>query len=275
MKIYISCDMEGISGLNKVDFMHPENMDMEKRRLVTNDVNAAIEGALQAGADTVFVNDTHPPERTIIIEDLNSVAQLIPNGLSFFTLQDIDETFDALFLIGLHSKPGTYKGFLDHVWNPKAIMDIRVNKISVGEIGINAAVAGHYEVPAVLVTGDRAACVEAVNLLREVETVVTKENISRYQARAYPPVSVRQEIAKKAEKALINISKYRPFVMTSPITCEVDFVHTACTQAALLIPGCEMLGPRSVAFKLKDGKKLMELQRLLVMTNASVVDSMY
>ena len=93
----IATDSIDGSGLNKVDFMYPENMDMEKRRLVTQDVNSAIEGALEGGARTIFVNDTHPPERTIIIEELNPAAQLIPNGLSFFTLQDIDETFDDEF----------------------------------------------------------------------------------------------------------------------------------------------------------------------------------
>ena len=275
VNIYISCDIEGISGLNKVDFMYPENMDMEKRRLVTQDVNAAIDGAVEAGAETVFVNDTHPPERTIIIEELNPAAQLIPNGLSFFTLQDIDETFDALFLIGLHSKPGTYKGFLDHVWNPKAIMDIRVNGASLGEIGINAVAAGHFGVPVALVTGDRAACSEAADLLEKVETVVTKENISRYQARAYPPASIHLEIKKVAEEAVRQLDKYRPLVLGSPLTCEVDFVHTAYTQAALLIPGCRMVGSRCVAFTVKNGKELMELQRLLVTVNSSVTDVMY
>jgi D-amino peptidase len=161
------------------------------------------------------------------------------------------------------------------VWNPKAIMGIRVNKVSVGEIGINAAVAGHYKVPVALVTGDRAACEEAKNLLTDVETVVAKENISRYQARAYAPASVRSEITKKAKQALTAISRYRPFVVSPPITCEVDFVHTACTQAAMLVPGCEMLGPRTVVFRIRDGKELMELQRLLVMTNASAMDPMY
>lgn len=197
MRVYISCDIEGISGLTKVDFMYPDNLDMEKRQLVTQDVNAAIiEGALAAGAETVFANDTHPPERTILIEQLHPAAQLIANGMSFFTLQDIDQSFDALFLVGLHSKPGTYRGFLDHAWDPKVIMEVHVNRMSVGEIGLNAVAAGHFGVPTVLVTGDRAACEEAEALLGQVETVVTKENISRYQARAHPQPSFGTEYGR-------------------------------------------------------------------------------
>lgn len=275
MKVYISCDIEGISGLNKVDHMYPEDLSMEKRRLVTRDVNAAIAGALEAGAETLFVNDTHPPERTILIEELDPAAQLIPNGMSFFTLQDIDGSFDALFLLGLHAKPGTLHGFLDHVWNPKAIMDIRVNGISMGEIGLNAVAAGHFGVPTVLVTGDRAACDEAKNLLGEVETVVTKENISRYQARAHPPRLVRERIRARAREALQSLAKYRPFKLDLPLTCEFDFVHTGYTQRSLLIPGCEMVGPRCVTYTAHNGEELLRLQLLLLATIAPAVDPMY
>lgn len=275
MKVYISCDIEGISGLNKVDHMYPEDLSIEKRRLVTQDVNAAIAGALEAGAEVVFVNDTHPPERTILIEELDPVAQLIPNGMSFFTLQDIDDSFDALFLIGLHAKPGTWHGFLDHVWNPKAIVDIRVNGISMGEIGLNALAAGHFGVPTVLVTGDRAACEEARILLGEVETVVTKEGISRYQARARSPRLVQAEIRERAREALEALTKYAPLKLDLPLRCEFDFVHTGFTQRALLIPGCEMVGPRCVACTARDGQDLLRLQLLLLATIAPANDRMY
>jgi D-amino peptidase len=275
VRVYISCDIEGISGLTKVDFMYPDNLDMEKRQLVTQDVNAAIEGALAAGAQTIFVNDTHPPERTILIEQLNPAAQLIPNGMSFFTLQDIDQTFDALFLVGLHSKPGTYGAFLDHVWDPKVIMEVRVNGMSVGEIGLNAIAAGHFGVPTVLVTGDRAACEEAEALLGQVETVVTKENISRYQARAHSPALVRDRIRERAAAVLGSIVQYRPFLLDLPLRYEVDFVHTACTQKALLIPGCEMVGPRCVGCTLADGEELLKFQLLLLGMVQHAKDEMY
>jgi D-amino peptidase len=275
MRVYISCDIEGISGLNKVDYMYPEDLSIEKRRLVTQDVNAAIAGALEAGARIVFVNDTHPPERTILIDELDPAAQLIPNGMSFFTLQDIDDSFDALFLIGLHAKPGTWRGFLDHVWNPKAIVDIRVNGISMGEIGLNAVAAGHFGVPTALVTGDRAACEEAKNLLGEVETVVTKEGVSRYQARVRSPRLVREEIRGRAREALKSLGKYPPFNLNLPLKCEFDFVHTGFTQRALLIPGCEMIGPRCVAYTARDGKELLQLQLVLLATIAPANDPMY
>jgi len=275
VRVYISCDIEGISGLTKVDFMYPDHLDMEKRQLVTQDVNAAIEGALAAGAQTIFVNDTHPPERTILVEQLNPVAQLIPNGMSFFTLQDIDRSFDALFLLGLHSKPGTYGGFLDHVWDPKVIMEIRVNDMPVGEIGLNAIAAGHFGVPTVLVTGDRAACEEAGVLLGQVETVVTKEGISRYQARALPPTLVRERIRERAAASMRDIARYRPYLVDLPLRYEVDFVHTGCTQKALLIPGCEMVAPRCVGCTLADGEELLRFQLLLLAVVQQAKDDMY
>jgi D-amino peptidase len=264
LKVYIWVDLEGISGLTKADQMYADDQSMDKRRLVTADVNAAIEGAIEAGATTVYINDTHPPERTILIEELNPVAQLIPNGVAQFTAAELDDSFAAMFALGLHAKPGTQKGFLDHCWDPKQIMDIRVNGVSMGEIGLTALAAGHFGVPMVLVTGDRAGCCEAEALLGRVETVITKEAVSRYQARCLAPAVTRAAIRAGARRSLQGLSDYRPFRMALPLQCEVDFVHWQCTEWAIKIPGAEIVGPRCVRFTARDGRELLGLQLLIV-----------
>jgi len=127
------------------------------------------------------------------------------------------------------------------------------------------------------VTGDRAACNEATNLLGQVETVVTKENISRYQARAYSPMLVRKEIQEKARKALQNLSGFRPYKLDTPLRYEIDFFHTGFTQMALLIPGCQMVGPRTVAIELENGEQLHKMQLLFIAMTVCVqsMDTMY
>jgi D-amino peptidase len=154
-------------------------------------------------------------------------------------------------------------------------MEVRVNGVAVGEIGLNAIAAGHFGVPTVLVTGDRAACEEAEGLLGRVETVVTKENISRYQSRAYPPALIREAIREKARTALRDVQQFRPMRPDLPIRCEVDFVHTACTQKALLIPGCEMLGPRCIGRSLETVRELLPFQLLLLGMIQHAKDDMY
>jgi len=264
MKVFIWVDMEGISGMTNTGFMYPENQSMEKRRLVTADVNAAIEGALEAGATTIYVNDAHPPERTILVEDLNPAAQIIPNSVGQFTLAGMDDSFDALFAMGLHAMPGTFGGFCDHAWDPKNFWEIRVNGEPIGEIGITAIGAAHLGVPMVLVTADRAGCDEARNFLGQVETVVTKEAISRYQARCYPPASVHKEIREKATQVLSHLRDYSPVKMAPPFECQIDMVHTQGTHWALMIPGCRMIGPRTIAYTAKDGMELLRFQLLTI-----------
>lgn len=248
MKVYISCDMEGISGV--VAGKQTDNREEEYKRaqkLMTGEVNAAIEGALAGGASEVLVNDSHGSMRNILIEELNPAAQLIsgsPKPLSM--MQGIDESFDAAFFIGYHAQAGTAYSTLDHTYSG-IVYQVSLNGRPVGETGLNAALAGHFGVPVVLVTGDKLLVKEATALLGTVEGVAVKESCSRYAARCLVPDAVRDRIRQAAQSALAKTGR-KPFIVEPPITLAVDFTSSAHLDMAELIPGSRRSGGRHIEY---------------------------
>ena len=251
MKVYISVDGEGISGFVQGQQGSQEDL-MMARRFMTKDVNAAIEGALEAGADEIVVSDSHGSGRNLLIEELREEAEVVsgrPRPL--LQMEGINESFDAAFFIGYHSKKGTLRGVWDHTIT-SILMDVKVNGISLGETGINAGIAGHYGVPVVLVTGDDALAREAKALLGNVETVIVKEGISRYAAKLIHPAKARAMIKKAAERSLRNLSSYKPLRFETPITLEVSFWMSSMADRVQVIPGFERVNGLTVRFKAED-----------------------
>jgi len=248
MKVYISCDMEGISGV--VAGKQTDNREEEYKRaqkLMTGEVNAAIEGALASGASEVLVNDSHGSMRNILIEELNPNAQLIsgsPKPLSM--MQGINDSFfDAAFFIGYHAQAGTAYSVLDHTYSG-IVYQVSLNGRPMGETGLNAALAGHFGVPVVLVTGDKLLVEEATALLGTVEGVAVKESCGRYAARCLAPEAVHDLIREAAQSALSKGGK--PFVVEPPITLAVDFTSSAHLDMAELIPGSRRTGGRHIEY---------------------------
>ncbi|MDO8685711.1 MAG: M55 family metallopeptidase [Clostridiales bacterium] len=247
-KLYISVDMEGISTMVSPSQMRGRDIDPERRELATLEVNAAIEGAFEAGCEVVYVADTHPPSRNIIPSLLDERALLIrgnprPGG----TLQDIDNSFSGVMLLGMHARAGTPEGVLNHTWTHH-LYDLRVNGISIGETGINAYRAGECEVPVILVEGDEATAREAKELLGNVETVVTKYGITRFSAKTLHPAVVCRELKSSAYRAMENVERFKPLLATRPIVMELNFMNTEEADICCLVPGVERISPRCVRF---------------------------
>jgi len=265
MKIYISADMEGISGV--VDFAQTSIKDEAKeydraRSLMTAEVNAAIEGALAAGATEALVNDAHGSMRNILLEELNPVAELVsgtPKPLSM--MQGIDEGIDLAFLVGYHAQAGSFYGTLGHTYTGR-VYSVVLNGQPVGELGINAALAGHFGVPVVLVTGDRSLVEEAQSLLGEVETVAVKQAYGMTAARSLSPSKVHELIQQAASRAVERGGV--PFVVGKPITLTIGFVRSAHAEMAELIPDVRRLDARTVEFVHEDMLTLYRAWRAMV-----------
>ena len=185
LKVFISADMEGIAGVVNSDQTSSSGNDYNlARRWMTEEVNAAIRGALEAGATEIVVNDSHGSMRNIIVSELSPAARLItgsPKPLSM--MQGIDDSFDAVIFIGYHAHAGTKDGVLDHTYSGSRIASIRVNGMELGETGLNALIAGWYGVPVVLVAGDSTVCSQAQEKLgKELEVAPVKEAVGRYSA---------------------------------------------------------------------------------------------
>src|SRR5438094_7700503 len=249
MRTYISIDMEGIAGVVHESQTDPINPAAAAeygrfRRLMTAEANAAIEGALAAGATKIVVNDSHWFMRNLLAEELHQAAELLagdPKPRSM--VQGIDGGFDAALFIGYHARAGTRNAILDHTYADR-IHEVRLNGRPVGELGINAAYAGAHGVPVALVSGDAALAAEAKDLLGEdIATVVVKQAVGRQAAQSVAPAVACRMIREGVTAALKR--RRRPFVLSSPVTIEVDFALTSHADVAELCPGARL--PRSDA----------------------------
>lgn len=256
MRVYISVDMEGVAGVVHEDQTDPTDprhaADYARScRLMTGEANAAIEGALAAGATQVCVNDSHWLMRNLLAEDLHEAAELISGGPKRLSMvEGIETGFDAAMFVGYHGRAGTGASIIDHTYTDR-IYEVRVNGAATGELGLNAAIAGHYGVPVVLATGDNTLAAEAKATLGEgVETVVVKEALSRYAARSVAPAEARKRIREGAARALART--HRPYVVKGPVTIETDFARSVHADMAELVPGAERVGPRTVRYRHDD-----------------------
>ena len=268
MKVLISADMEGTCGVvSWVQVMPPEvaggdepssTVEYERARArMTREVNAAIEGALAGGAEEVVVNDSHDGMRNLVPEELHPSCRFISgNDKAFGMVQGVDlDGVGALFLTGYHAKAGTPDAPLAHTWNGW-INDVRLDGRSVGEVGLNAAVAGHFGVPVALVTGDDKAVVQARELLGEpVVGVVVKEGISTFAALHLHPAEAQRRIRDGAEEAARRAlaGDLRPWLLPRTSRVEVEFDHQTRADQACYVPGVERVGERAIAYHPADG----------------------
>ena len=252
MKVFISADMEGATGVTTWDDVHAGKPPYERfRRLLTGDVNSAIEGALEAGATEVLVNEAHSTMRNILIEELNPRARMISGfrGKRLAMMEGIDGGFDAAILVGYHAMAGTEAAVLNHTFF-LSVHNFWINGVRVGETGISAALAGHFGVPIVLVAGDDKVAKEAKALLGTVETAVIKEAISRHSANCLTPKESGERIRQAAKRALeLDAEPYRP---DPPVKFEVEFTSPDMASLASSFPGVVQEGTRKISYTAED-----------------------
>jgi len=240
MKILIAADMEGITGVTTWDQVTAGYFEYPRfRRIMTEDVNAAVRGAFDAGAKEVFVTDGHASGSNILIDELDQRASLntgSPSPLSM--VQGVDEV-DGVIYVGYHARAGSPDAILDHTWSSKTVANVWLNDILVGEYGINAAVAGHFDVPVLMITGDQTACSQTVELLGDLETVVVKRATGRYAAECLPPKVAQGMIQKSATQAVTRLVKGKapaPFILDEPISLSVEFFNSVMADHAMRMP---------------------------------------
>ena len=245
MKVLISVDMEGITGVVSQSHTDPAHAEYQRfRKLMTADANAAIEGALAGGATDIVVNDSHANMDNILIEELNPAARLISGSPKLFSMmQGVGPDVEAVFLVGYHARAGSAPAVHDHTWMG-SIFNATLNGQPMGEIRLNAALAGHFNAPVALVTGDQLATAEARDVLGNVETVTVKIAVGRNAADCLPPGKTAPIIRQAAQKALER--KHAPLVVQRPITLGIEFWRSLQAERAELMPGAKRTGPRSV-----------------------------
>ena len=248
MKVFIAVDLEGVAGYVKWDGADRER----ERRFITAEANAAIAGAFEGGAKEVLVTEAHANMRNIIPEEIDKRAIFLsgtPKPLNH--VAGIDDSFDAAMFIGYHAKAGTLKAIMCHTYDGH-IFSLKFNGIEVGEFGADAAVVGHFGVPTVLVSGDKAVGVEAKALVKDIEAVCVKEGIGRHAAKCIAPEKAYAMIRAGAKKALKKRRSIKPFVIKPPIKTELVFTAPNYADAIAPMPSVERVDGCTIRFDAPD-----------------------
>ncbi len=266
LKVFISVDMEGISGVVNWDDVDVGGKDYDLfRRLMTEEANAAVEGAMRAGATEIVVRDAHDTGRNILPDLLRPEARLLRDWSygPLSMMEGLDASFDAVIFIGYHARAGTPDAVLEHTMTTR-LLDVVINGKKMPEAGINAMIAGMFDVPVILVSGDKAIGGQARELFGDVETVVVKEGIGSAELGIHP-VKTRELIREKATAALKRLQDFKPYKLKPPYTLDVSFVDEAGAQKASWIPGAIRKDEYTVSFTADSVMDLLKLFRLAKM----------
>ena len=272
MKILIASDMEGITGVTTWDQVTPGHAEYGRfRRLMTQDINAAIRGACDAGADEAIVADGHWNGSNILVEELDRRARLNTGSPSPFSMmQGIDESVEGVLFIGYHARNGSANAILDHTWSSRTVANVWLNDLLTGEYGLNAAQAGHFGVPVIMASGDQTACRQMSDLLGEIETAVVKQASGRYAAECLAPQVSEGLIYEAALRAVQRLSEGDmpdPFILETPVRVMVEFFSSDMADRASLLPHTQREG-RCVSFTAQEMVTAYSAFRSMVMIAA-------
>jgi D-amino peptidase len=253
MRVLISADAEGVTGVtntNELLFGRPHYEFM--RTMMTDDVNAAIEGAIAGGATEVVVNDAHWTMTNVQIERLDPRATLIKGFHKHLCMVEGVQDADAVFFLGYHARTGDSDGVGNETILGREIVEIRMNGKPVGESEINAAVCGEFGVPVIFASGDDLYEKELRETLPNVEYGLTKYALDRWTARCLPPERSLANIRDAAERAVSGLvahrDRYPIYRLDGEVELSVTFSSTAEALMASLIPGSVRETPRTVAY---------------------------
>ncbi len=260
LKVYISADMEGVVGVVTSDHLGPTGWEYQAaRKWLTDEVNAAIRAARAAGATEIVVSDSHGNGENILLDEIPRGVRLVrswPRPLSM--MQGIDESFDAVLFIGYHTSTTNPKGVRAHTMSSGTLTAVKLNGVAVPEAVINAAIAGHFGVPVVMISGDDAIIAEAQGHLGDIEGAVLKWNYGFHSAMTVTPVESQEIIAEKVSAALARLDDFEPYRLEGPIEVEVSFKNYLAAELLAYLPIVERVDSHTISFT---GKDMVEVSK--------------
>lgn len=252
-KVFVITDMEGVDGifsseLQCIPFQSPRWA--ESRRLLTGEVNAAVEGLLGGRATEIVVWDGHDSSRTLSAEDINPRARLLA-GTPVSPTLELDSSYGAVIFIGQHAMAGARNGVLSHSYDSQHIQNIWVNNKAVGEIGGRVMLAGTFGIPVIMLAGDRAACEEFHDLVPNGECAEVKRGVSRTAGFTLSHPAACDLIRDKAHRAMERLTEFKAYKASGPVELKVEFT-TGTAQSFRPLEGVEQLDGRTWSFRGKD-----------------------
>ncbi|MGY8750979.1 MAG: M55 family metallopeptidase [Fidelibacterota bacterium] len=253
-KIFISADLEGVVGVVTGEQLGPGGFEYNRfREFMTAEVNAAIKAAKSAGATEILVADSHGNGQNLLIEKLPKDVKLIrswPRPLGM--MEGIDSSFDGVIFTGYHASTDNLQGVRAHTFSSATLTSLKVNGKVMTEGSWNAAVAGEFGVPVIMISGDDAAVNEVKSLIGNVEGAIVKENISFHSAKSLHPEAAYDLIAEKTLYAVKNIKKYKPYKIKGPIKVLVTFKNYQPSQILSYLKMFKRIDSHTIEFKAKD-----------------------
>jgi D-amino peptidase len=262
LKIYISADMEGITGVVTGEQLGPTGFEYARfREFMTQEVNAAIEAARAAGATEIVVSDSHGNGQNLLLEKLPRDILLIrswPRPLMM--MQGIDETFAGVIFIGYHTATTNSQGVRAHTISSARLADVRLKGVSVSEAGLNAAIAGQFNVPVIMVSGDDAVVKETQALLGNVEGAVVKWASGFHSAKTLMPEAGQQLIREKVKNAMARIKDFKPYKLAAPVQLDVRFKNYRPSEVLSYLSVVERVDAHSIRYV---GKDMIDVAKFL------------
>ncbi|WP_089104101.1 M55 family metallopeptidase [Streptomyces hyaluromycini] len=249
MKILISADMEGATGVTWPGDVLPGAPQWERcRPMFTSDVNAAVLGFYDGGADEVLINEAHWSMRNLLLEQLDDRAEMITGRHKTLSMVEGVQhgDVDGIAFVGYHTGAGM-EGVLAHTYLPNSVTGVWLGDVRASEGLLNAHVVAEYGVPVVLVTGDDLACEDALGYAPEALKVAVKDHVSRYAAVCRTPARTAADIRAAAKDAARLAVRHEP-VAGGPFTIALEFDAEHLALAATVVPGVEQTGERKVAY---------------------------
>jgi len=274
VKIYLSSDMEGTAGV--VDWsqcLAPSAEYEYYRGLLQNEVNAAIEGAMSAGATSFLVNDSHSSMQNLRPDTLLGDARYLSGRHKpMYMMEGLDSSFDAIFFISYHGSMASEASALSHTYNPRAITRVLLNGTEVGESGINALVALGHGVPIVLITGDDTTAEEAERVCPGIHSAVVKTSVTRFAADSLHPTAACALIREAAAAAVKGLGSAKPPQIELPATLEVLFHNGDLAEMATRITGVTKIDARTVTITDDDPIRLFRTFITVVLLTRAIVE---
>lgn len=262
LKIYISADMEGVVGVVTNEQLGPQGFEYARfREFMTNEVNAAVEGAFAAGATEIVISDSHGNGQNLLIEKFPAnvlVVRAWPRPLMM--MQGIDETFAGAIFIGYHTATTNSQGVRARTISSARLADVKLKGTSVSEAGLNAAIAGHFNVPVIMISGDDAVVKETQALLSDVEGAVVKWASGFHSAKTLVPEASYVLIRDKARRAVGRIKDFKPYKLAAPIQLDVRFKNYRPSEMLSYLSIVERTDAHSIRFT---GKDMVEVSKFL------------
>ena len=254
LKVHISVDMEGVAGAVTAEQLGPPGFEYGRfREFMTREALAAVEAAKAGGATEIIVADSHGNGQNLLIDQLPADVRVIrswPRRLGM--VAGVDDGVDAAIFIGYHAGTNNMTGVRAHTFSSANLTRVAVNGTNVTEGSWNAAIAGQFGVPVIMMSGDDAAIAEVRKAIGNVEAAETKRSLGFHSASTLTPQASTDLIRQRVRAAMSRLSEFKPYKVQSPVTVDVSFKNYLVAEVLAYLPIFERTDSHSIRFRAKD-----------------------